>query len=801
MENGIYPKTKLLIFGLLFCLSLHAQHFDSVLNRLDREYPQEKLYLQYDRSVYNAGETIWFKAYLFTGINLSLISKTLYVELYDDKGHALQQVTAPLIRSSAAGSFEIPVNLQSDFIYVRAYTRWMLNFDSSFIYVKAIPLVTKKTSAAKPAVSSASLEFFPEGGDLVEGVSSRVAFKATGAHGLPVSVKGDIVDAHGNKITGFTSVHDGMGMITLLPSPGTRYKAVWKDNGQLRETVLPEAKKEGVVLELNNLGGQLNFSVKRPADAVAASANSEVYIVAQFQQQLIYRAKGKLAPGKSINASIPVDSLPAGIIQVTVFNNDEQPLAERIAFINQQNYYFITDLNPSVINTTKRKKNVVQVDVPDTISCNLSIAVTDADLNASGEMQDNIFSHVLMTGDIRGYVHNPGYYFSGEADSIVQHLDLVMMTNGWRRFRWEDVLAGRWPVLKYAPEDYLTLTGKVYGIDKGLVRNKDIMAILQLKNQATEMMDAPVGDDGNFFFSNPIFYDTAQVYYQFNNDKNKELTSRASFNIKNTFLPMPAGIQPQDAWLSGFSSKDTTVLRNKQVAERFFNHFTQQKTKVLQAVVVKAKQKSKKQLMDEEYTSGLFSGGDDYTFITEDDPFANSSQTVLAYLQGKVAGLQVNLSSGTPSLSWRGGTPSLFLNEMPSDAQSIQSVPMSDVAMVKVFRPPFMGAFGGGSGGAIAVYYKKGAARNSNAKGLNHSTVTGYTPVRQFYSPDYEADSASIDTDLRTTLYWNPFVITDKTHRRLFFTFYNNDSSKKFRVIIEGCNEEGKLTRIEKVFK
>jgi hypothetical protein len=221
---------------------------------------------------------------------------------------------------------------------------------------------------------------------------------------------------------------------------------------------------------------------------------------------------------------------------------------------------------------------------------------------------------------------------------------------------------------------------------------------------------------------------------------------------------------------------------------------------VLQTVVIKAPQKSKKQLMDEQYTSGLFSGGDGYTFITEDDPFANASQTVLTYLQGKVAGLQINVSGPRPTLSWRGGSPSIFLNESTADIQSVQSIPMSEVAMIKVFRPPFIGAFGGGSGGAIAVYYKKGVSRN-NAKGLDHTTITGYTPVKQFYSPEYPSDQASTDPDIRTTLYWNPLLLTDKTHRRIYLTFYNNDVTKKFRVIIEGCNEEGKLTRAEKVFK
>jgi len=798
MRNDLYRKISLFIAGLFLCLCLSAQRFDSVLNRLDTEYPQEKLYMQFDRSVYNAGETIWFKAYLFTGINLSLISKTLYAELIDEKGNILQRVTAPVLQSSAASSFDIPENIQGEIIFIRAYTRWMLNFDSSFLYVKSIPLISKKTVVNKAAAPATYLQFFPEGGDLVEGLPSRIAFKATDDHGIPVSVKGDIVDASGKKVQSFTSVHDGMGMFTLMPV-NIKYKAVWKDgHGQLHETFLPAAKKEGFVMEVNNNGTQVSFKVTRSTDS--SSVYSEVNIVAQLQHQLVYRARGKVAAGESIKGNIPVDSLPAGILQITIFNKDEQPVAERIVFINQQDYYFITDLNPSVINTSKREKNVIQVDVPDTIGCNLSVAVTDASLNASGEKEDNIFSHVLLTGDIKGYVHNPGYYFSSEADSIVKHLDLVMMTNGWRRFNWEDVLANRWPVIKNAPDGYLSVKGKVYGIEKSLIRDRELMGILRVKNSANEMLSSNVESDGSFLFPDLIFYDTAQLYYQFNNDKNKDITSRGSFDIKSSLLNLPMKAQPNDTWLYGYRRQDSIVVKNRQGAERYFAQLPQQKTKVLQTVVVKGKQKSKKQLMDEQYTSGLFSGGDDYTFITEDDPFANATQTVLSYLQGKVAGLQINLAGGTPGLTWRGGSPSLFLDEMPAEVETVQSIPMSEVAMIKVFRPPFLGAFGGGAGGAIAVYYKKGAARYNDVKGLNHSTITGYTPVKQFYSPNYPADLANTDPDLRTTLYWNPFVLTDKTHRRIFLTFYNNDVSKKFRVIIEGCNDQGKLTRVEKVF-
>ena len=196
--------------------------------------------------------------------------------------------------------------------------------------------------------------------------------------------------------------------------------------------------------------------------------------------------------------------------------------------------------------------------------------------------------------------------------------------------------------------------------------------------------------------------------------------------------------------------------------------------------------------------------GDANVFIMEDDPFAGSALDVFNYLRGKVAGLQISpgsMGSG-PSLTWRGGSPGLYLDEMQMDATALQNIPMSDVAMIKVFSPPFMGGFNGGSG-AIAVYTKKGRSNSDDVKGLNAATVLGYSAIREFYSPDYSTydQAKTSDVDYRTTLYWNPHVITDKQNRRILLTFYNNDITNKIRVVVEGINMEGKLTRIEKVFE
>ncbi|RYY31503.1 MAG: hypothetical protein EOO04_00985 [Chitinophagaceae bacterium] len=797
-------KAILLVMVLTAVSTSYGQRFDSLLTTLDTRYPQEKLHLQFDKSSYNPGETIWFKAYLFSNNLLSAISKNVYTELIDQQGKVLQRKVAPVMNGGAAAAFDLPVDLDVPMLYVRSYTRWMLNFDSGFLYTKAIPILSTKTPAkAATALPKNLLEFFPEGGDLVTGLDSRVAFKATDANGLPFNVQGDIVNAKGTKLLSFKSAHDGMGVFNLRPVAGEQYKAVWNDAaGKPQQTVLPVAAKSGVVLETRKIGNGIAFSVKRTEQA--AQSISAVYIVAQMQQQLLYRAKASLQKSPVVSGMIPLQDIPAGIVQITVFTEKEEPLAERLVFVNTQDYYFITDLNVPLKGTGKRGRNVIQIDVPDTIACNLSVAVTDAGVNPATPGETDIFSTVLLTSDIKGYVHNPGYYFSSEADSVLQHLDLVMMTNGWRRFRWEDALAGRFPNIVHLPEDYLSIEGKVNGLSKTELAQKELTGILTLENGSQQLLTLPVGQDGKFNIPGLFFYDTAKLYYQFNNDKNKILSSKALVDIRNNFLPKANNWKPTPDLFARVQKPDTAVLvKNKFMAERTLTQMEDQKrVQTLESVEVVAKQKSKKEVMDEEYTSGLFRGGDGYTFLTDDDPFARSAMSVLQYLQGKVPGLQITGSGTQMSMAWRGGSPSLYLNEMIGDLSLIQNTPMTDVAMIKVFRPPFMGGFGGGAGGAIAVYTKKGAAANENVKGLDFARIPGYNPPKQFYSPDYsKVDPSHSADDFRTTLYWNPFVITDANTRRLIFTFYNNDVSKKLRVVIEGVNIEGKLTRIEKMIE
>ena len=525
------------------------------------------------------------------------------------------------------------------------------------------------------------------------------------------------------------------------------------------------------------------------------------YAIAQMQQRQVYGAKINLTNQPGVTVPIITDSLPDGILQLTIFNAAQMPVAERIVFINNNTYYFNTDFHAVEKKLTKRGRNILQIDVGSNLLTNLSIAVTDAGINPITNNETNIFTQLLLSSDLKGYVFNPAYYFSSDEDSVKQHLDLVMMTNGWRRFKWENILAEKWPVLTLLPENFLAIKGKVLGLSKLQLNDRTITGILKSKTGTTQFLNIPVDKDGQFKTDNLYFFDTSTLYYQFNNDKDKTLTESASFSFASSYAKSPArSVNLLSSLYTPQKTDSTILLKSNALAKQVQDQEFRNKTLTLSAVTVKTKQKSLKQKMDEEYASGLFRGGDGYTFTTEGDPFANAATTVLAYLQGKVAGLQIS-TSGQGSATWRGTATSFFVNEMNSDVSQLQTISMSDVAMIKVFRPPFFGATGGGAGGAIAVYTKKGASANSSITGLDHTKLAGYSVIKQFYSPDYETTNDPSEGDYRTTLYWNPYLLLDKTTRRITIPFYNSDNCKKIRVIIEGINELGQLTREEKLFE
>jgi hypothetical protein len=788
-----------LAFAFLFSfLAGVAQNIDSTIEKYGNDYGQEKTYLHYDKSTYAAGETIWYKAYIMNGIYASDESKTFYVDWTDDKGKLLSHSILPVVYATAVGQFDIPGDYKGRYLHVKAYTKWMLNFDSSFLYNKDIRILSK-TSSPSPVKNAIipSLQFFPEGGDAVEGVSNKIAFKANDQWGRPIKIKGIIQDNKGVKIDSIHIIHDGMGYFFIFPKPDESFSVKWKDQkGAEHLSELPAIKPYGVSMQVSITGDKRNFIVYAPP--ATASELGDLHLIGTMNQHEVFKLTKDISSG-SIKGIIPTTDLPSGILTITVFDNHWMPLAERITYINNHDYLFNAEMNVEHWGLNKRARDEISITVPDSIAASFSVAVTDNSIDT--DSSENIISHLLLTGDLKGQVYNPSYYFSDTTEATNQQLDLVMLTHGWRRFKWEDVTAGKLPKIIY-PKDtsYLTLSGKLYGaLPSQLHDAGSIVLIMQQKKHNNKMVVAQIEPDGTFGDPSVILFDTASIYYQL--PKAKGLGD-ASVQFMETRLPPFSSNTPatgisdnQGLDTSGNSRHLLLADEEKQLANLY-------KAKVLETVTVQAKTKKPVDVLDEKYTSGLFSGGDAYQFDLIDDPTAAGAINIFNYLQGKVAGLQITTST-PPSLQWRGGTPQLYLDEIPADADMITSLSISDVAYVKVLRPPFFGGTGGGGSGAIAIYTRRGNDKKlAPGKGLTNNTVRGYTSMREFYSPNYATINENDEKkDLRTTLYWNPQVITNHDNNKVTLTFYNNDISQAFRVIIEGMSSDGRLIHLENIME
>jgi hypothetical protein len=796
--------------GLLFPFFLRAQKLDSMMTVYADGYPQEKIHVQFDKKIYNPGETIWFKAYIFSGPDPSLVSKNFYAELSDESGNLLQRKTEPIVEATTAGNFELPANLKNGHVHFRAYTTWMTNFDTTFFYEKDIRIYNKKADSGLVVTRrEARIQFFPEGGDLVAGVENSVAFKANDQFGLPVDVKGSLLDGTGKTILVFTSQHDGMGKFLVTPDKGDSLIAVWNDDkGIERRISLPVVKTTGAVLRVIAGTDKVLFSVARSAEG--GPELKRFTIMAHMHQHLVYKARINLEDNFMSGGTVPTGQLPTGVLQLTLFNAMDVPVAERVVFVNNHEFEFSPVLSVLQKGIGRRGRNNLVLEVPDTLRADLSMAVTDAEADGALPGDDNIISRLLLTGDIKGYVHDPYYYFSNPSDSLRAQLDLVMMTHGWRRFKWDQLALGKVPVIKTPVENYLSLKVEVLGVDPFRIsKDESLNVILSKKDSSSQMIAVPHLTGTKFGITGLVFYDTARAYYQFN--VNRKLSNEAAISFNNGLLKGSKTIKPLTRAYDGWTHEDSLFFRRNQAIKdeaARVKPFEDQKVKTLETVTVHARQKTDAEKLDEKYTSGLFSGGDGTTFDVNDDPYAASMIDVFTYLQGKVAGLQIITGQGAPSLTWRGGTPTLYLNEMQVDAQQLQSTNINDIAMVKVFRPGSGVGTGGGAGGVISVYTKKGDERrasddaNSGFKGLEHAQVLGYSPMRQFYVPDYDLQNSPVEKeDLRTTLYWKPFLLTDKDNRRIEIHFYNNDISHKLRIIMEGINENGKLCHLEKILQ
>ncbi len=815
------------LFVLLFLLACASRSdaqtrigWDSLFQVLSDSFPQERLYLHLDKDRYMSGDTLWFKAYFSAGGFPGGSSTGLHVELFNASGTRISTKYFPVLGEKIAlGDMELKDSLAQGLYTIRAYTDWMSNFDPDFFYHYTFPVYATTLTPLKgqrpkdkpapatpvpasPAVRSPDIDiqFLPEGGDEVENVVGTIAFRATDQRGLPVAVSGRVVDDLDTTITEFETMHDGMGLFQMAPQKGRTYTAVIKTPLGERRVSLPTPRPDGVVLNTRTTAKGVGFLLR--ADTLSRYLGHPVQVVASLYGQLCFKARTTLTTENSeISGFIPTDKFVPGVMTITLFAEDGEPLAERVVFIRPSDIRIPATLTLDTLSTDPKGYNAWNLHFPDTTRGYLSVSVTDADAVVPEEDRATILTGLLLNGDVKGNIYHPAFYFRDDADSTQALLDLVMRTHGWRRFDWRALEAGHFPNLKYQDRNYLSLQGQARTESgKKAVTNTLLTVFLRGSDSTKRLLISPLDSAGNFALNGLVFFDTAQAFYQVNkkgwSGTNVQLRLNPApifpFNpdmVKGVVFPETA----QDTAFVGKGNREADLIAGLRRL---------QKAKELQEIIIKGHKKTPLEEMDERYASGMFTGGQGYNFdLVNDNKSASAYFDILSFLQGRVPGLLISGAFPNVSARYRGGTPAFFVDEMNTDPDMLESIPVADIAYVKVFKPPFMGATGGGPHGAIAIYTRRGGDQTYNEPGLNRLTLTGYSSIRVFYAPVYTPGDtiARANPDYRTTLAWSPFLFNSPKTQTIPVRFYNNDECRHFRIVAEGMDESGKLLHLERV--
>ena len=407
---------------------------------------QDFIYLLPGKEIAETGEDLFFKAYLMDRQTMVLSSKsrTLYLEIRSERDSLVWSEKYPIRDGRGDGHIYIGEDWPQGEYFLEAYARSSFSADTTEASrprrIRVVERVNQMEGIMEQAVRQDSLQristrhrfdLFPEGGDLIEGVTSVVAFKATYGNGFPENVSGKVLE-DGQEIGRFKSLHDGMGQFVVTPQPGKKYEVLLEDG---RHIPFPDIKRDGLSLRVmrNSVAG-IDIQVSAPDETLHAFS-----ILAVLNGIPCAEARGTVTGRKLVR--LPKDQFPfQGIVELTLADGDGRPVAERLVYVNPEQRLTVT-ATPDKDRYALRDTGKVRIQITDAagnpVRAELAVSIFDkAYLYRPGH--ENILSHSYLSQQIRGDIFNPTYYFDEDNADRLQALDLLLITQGWRRFVSEE---------------------------------------------------------------------------------------------------------------------------------------------------------------------------------------------------------------------------------------------------------------------------------------------------------------------------------------------------------------------------
>lgn len=793
------------------------------------QYPREKVYLHFDNTSYFVGDTLWFSAYLVNSLGHtgSDWSRTLYVELLTPEGEVIETRRYKTTRGRCHGEIALRDSLQGGFYEVRAYTRWMMNFGDRDIFSRIFAVFDKPQ---RPGEYSWKLEprghkvdyrvddfvnqkdkkkgldlcFYPEGGNLVKGQRSKVAFKAIAPDGSNAELTGIVRDAAGKDITFFSTFHDGMGIFELCPE-NLSYGAEVEYEGKKYHFDLPAVLPEGVTLRVrqDNPSG-LQVIVSRNGTVAGDSLGLSLCCRGRLLSAVV------LPPASAGNQVLDfiTEDYPSGVVQVTLFDAAGMVLAERLVFINhhdvlsvgcegKKEYY--SPFAPVDLNFT------VKDHTGQGVAAAFSLAVRDAENCTEGKNQDNILTYLLLSSELKGYVHDPGYYFLSDDRVHRSALDMLLLVQGWSRYVWRQMAGVDTLVVNYPAEECISIDGKVlqYGIRSKPRAHAEVLAWMY---SGGESYKGKTRTDslGRFVFARDLWGDwnlSLQVTEE-GKRKNSDIRLNRFFAPKARKLSWYEKQIPRLTELPEKSGadggRDSLPLVSSQ-QEKPVSGFMENGVYLLDEAIVKKQAAWKREDVGLRNASVVYHmepmmdrlidrGEDDVSTIFDFLQLHNPAYHTLRPVESGG-----DTYKGRPVVyvinnQYSGEYKALNLDDiMPEQLEMVTIDEHYGTACAYIPDDTDCNEYV-----VIYLYTTPGNQIRRGPKGIRYTKLEGYVRVKEFYSPDYSGGVLPGETDYRRTLYWNPEVKTDSLGHASV-RFYNSGRCRYFDISAEAVTEGGEV--------
>ena len=738
----------------------------------------EKIFLHTDKDFYLAGEILWFKIYYIDANQHKPydLSKLAYVEILDKSHKAVLQGKIALSDGTGKGSFFLPGSLNSGVYRIRAYTHWMKNFDADFFYEKGITIVNsiKSPDADLNSARLFNIRFFPEGGNLVQGLESKMAFRVSDHSGKGLPFKGFVVNQQNDTLAAFQPLKYGIGNFLFTPIAGDQYNAIIHVDDTVIVQQLPAVQEKGFVMSLTKEGdNQLRVSVKANMPFL-----NKLYLIVHTRQEIKASAERMLTDGTA-EFLLDKSKLGEGVSRFTIFNQSKQPVCERLYFKRPASTLLIESNSSKHQFETRAKVELEVISKDETstpIAANVSVSVYK-DESDNATQSENISSYFWMRSDLKGNIESPGYYFSEAGTQVEEAVDNLMLTHGWRRFQMHnDAQRSKLPAGILPEWRGHMIYGKVTNTKTGLP-GAGILTYLSVPGKRVQLYTSQSDQEGRIKFYTKDFYGSNEILLQTDNSFGAEYRIEITnpFSEKVSSFRLPAFELP---------SLKEGHLTDQAVSMQVQNVYAGDKLK---------------RFFSADLDSVAFYGPPDNLYMLDDYVRFSTMEEVLreyvveVLVRRQKENFRLLISGGLENKVYMDNPLTLFNGVPVFETDKIMQYDPLKVQKIDVIKRRYFYGPSMFNGIVNFTTYQPDPAMIS---GLN-AVVFDYEGLqftREFYSPVYETPEqlASRLPDFRNVLFWSADIKTD-TQGKAKIEFYTSDQKGRYTVVLQGMNAEGRF--------